>query len=375
MKSIAIILIALNAYIFITGKTYVYKALTIGYMRGHNSATIEDMAFFNTRLVKASEVREWPLALGYNQIALSDALQHKLIETNSIAFTVIQHDSLRYEAYWGIGSRKSKTNSFSISKSVVSILTGIAIDEGYLSGVDQNIIEVIPEFDRYGNHFNQEVTIEHLLTMSSGLDWHEDYYNPFGITAEAYFTKDLEPLMYSLDFCNKPGETFHYQSGSTQLLGIILERVTGMSLSEYASEKLWKPMGASDDAQWMLDDEDGLEKAYCCLNSNALDFARFGYLYLNKGQWHGKQIVDANYVNASLTPAATSHFGYSWWLYYTEYKYPVFCMRGINGQYVITIPALDLVAVRLGHKREEYLKKTTSDLDFYIKEIIKQFDT
>lgn len=374
LKVVAFLLIALNAYILISGKTYVYKAFVIGYMRGHNSATIEDVQFFDTRTIEASQAQPWPIAANYNTQELSTDMRKRLEANKSIAFTVIQNDSLRYEEYWDIGSKTSKTNSFSMAKTVVSILTGIAIDEGYISNVNQKLIDIIPEYNRDGSHYNKEVTIKDLLTMSAGLDWQEDYFNPFGITAEAYFTKDLETLMYSLDFNEKPGVEFHYQSGSTQLLGVIIERLTGMSLSEYASEKLWKPMGATDHAVWMLDDKEGVEKAYCCINSNALDFARFGYLYLNKGNWYGKQLVDSTFVEASLIPDIENHYGYSWWLYYSEYKHPVFCMRGVNGQYVITIPTLDLVAVRLGHKREVYLENTTSDLDFYIKEIIKQYD-
>ena len=180
--------------------------------------------------------------------------------------------------------------------------------------------------------------------------------------------------MFGINFTEKPGEKWHYQSGSTQLMGIIVARATGKTLSEYASEKLWKPMAATDDAEWMVDDINGVEKAYCCFNSNALDFARFGQLFMDKGNWKGKQIVDSAYVETSLSPDLEDHYGYSWWLYDRQYKYPVFCMRGVSGQYVITIPALDLVAVRLGHKIEKYANNSATDLEFYIKEVIKQYD-
>ena len=95
---------------------------------------------------------------------------------------------------------------------------------------------------------------------------------------------------------------------------------------------------------------------------------------MDKGNWKGNQIVDSAYVEASLSPDLEDHYGYSWWLYDRQYKYPVFCMRGVSGQYVITIPELDLVAVRLGHKNEKYLNKSATDLEFYIKEVIKQYD-
>lgn len=374
LKTILFIVLIINVYILASGKTYVYKAVKIGYMRGHNTATIEDIQFFDTRLIETGKPDGWPEASDYNTKELSEKLRTKLEQTESIAFTVIQGDSVKYEEYWGIGSKTSRTNSFSMGKSIVSILIGIAIDEGYIESVDQKIIDFIPEYDRDGKHFNQDVTIKHLLTMSSGMDWHENYYNPFGVTAEAYFTKDLEELMYSINFTDKPGEKWRYLSGNTQLMGIIVARATGKSLNEYASEKLWIPMGATDEAEWMLDDNDGVEKAYCCFNSNALDFARFGQLFLDHGKWKGKQLVDSAYVAASLKGDLESHYGYSWWLYPTQYKYPVYNMRGVNGQYVIVIPALDLVAVRLGHKLERYQNNTATDLVLYIEEIIKQYD-
>ena len=180
--------------------------------------------------------------------------------------------------------------------------------------------------------------------------------------------------MLSIDFTEKPGEKWHYQSGSTQLMGLIIERSTGTSLSAYLSTKLWQPINATDQAEWMIDKQGGVEKAYCCINSNALDFARFGQLYLDKGNWNGVQLIDSSFVEASLSADLEAHYGYSWWLYETQYKYPVYTMRGVNGQYVIVVPALELVAVRLGHKREGYVNKSTLDLDFYTQQIISQYD-
>ncbi len=374
IKFLVFCFVLANAYIVISGKTYVYKAIKIGYLKGHNTATIEDYQYFDNRLVETTNPKQWPQAYDYNTREISDELRARLAQNKSVAFTVIQNDSIRYETYWGIGSRTSRTNSFSMAKSVVGMLIGVAIQEGYIESIDQKIIDFIPEYDRPGSHFNTQVTIKHLITMSSGMDWHEDYYNPFGVTAEAYFTKNLNDLMLSIDFTEKPGENWHYQSGSTQLMGLIIERATGQSLSEYLSLKLWQPMNATDDAEWMIDDQGGIEKAYCCLNSNALDFARFGQLYMDKGNWNGKQLIDSAFVNASLMGDLEAHYGYSWWLYENDYKYPTYTMRGVNGQYVIVIPALDLVAVRLGHKREPKLGACTTDLDFYIKEIIQQFD-
>ena len=373
-KLLVFCFVLLNVYIVVSGKTYVYKALKVGYLKGHNTATIEDYKYFENRIVEKGTGIQWPQASDYNKQEISPELRARLEKNKSIAFTVIQKDSILYETYWGIGSRTSRTNSFSMAKSVVAMLIGVAIQDGYIESIDQKITDFIPEYDRPGDHFNNEVTIKHLLTMSSGMDWNEDYYNPFGVTAEAYFTKNLNDLMLSIDFTEKPGEKWHYQSGSTQLMGLIIERSTGTSLSAYLSEKLWQPINATDQAEWMIDKQGGVEKAYCCINSNALDFARFGQLYLDKGNWNGVQLIDSSFVEASLSADIEAHYGYSWWLYETQYKYPVYTMRGVNGQYVIVVPALELVAVRLGHKREGYVNKSTLDLDFYTQQIISQYD-
>ena len=373
-KAVLLILICLNAFILVSGKTYLYKAIKIGYLQGNTSATIEDIDFFDTRIVESENGKQWPKGMDYNQKQLNTEFRSRLEKNKSIAFTVIQNDSIRYEEYWGIGSRTSRTNSFSAGKSIVSILIGIALEEGAIDSLNQKIIDFIPEYKNLKYPYNSVVTVEHLLSMNSGMDWDEGYINPVGITAEAYLTDQLEALMLEMNFTEEPGTKWNYQSGNTQILGMILERATEMTLSEYASEKLWKPLQATDDAEWMLDDQNGIEIAYCCFNSNALDFARFGHLYLNNGKWNDQQIVDSSYVTASLKAGLNQQYGYSWWLYNTEYKYPVFCMSGINGQYVINIPKLNLVAVRLGHKEEEKLNEQPKDLIFYIEKIIEQYD-
>src|SRR6202008_2786233 len=133
-----------------------------------------------------------------------------------------------------------------------------------------------------------------------------------------------------------PGVRFEYSSGNTQLLQLVLQNATGKTLSEYCSEKLWKPIGAEVPAYWSLDHINGVEKAYCCVYSDARDFARIGKLYLNKGKWDSTQVVPQAYVEASIVPAdligkdgnKISHYGYSWWLM-PEYKgHNIFYARG-----------------------------------------------
>jgi CubicO group peptidase (beta-lactamase class C family) len=155
-----------------------------------------------------------------------------------------------------------------------------------------------------------------------------------------------------------PGTIFSYKSGEAQLLAMTLEKAVGEHLSDYASEKLWQPIGAEHPAYWSLDHKNGEEKAYCCFNSNARDFARLGELYLHGGNWKGKQIVDSAYVRQSVEPNKLSdedgntvdYYGYLWWL--LPYKgHRIFYAQGLLGQYVIVIPDKNLIVVRLGSKR------------------------
>ena len=160
----------------------------------------------------------------------------------------------------------------------------------------------------------------------------------------------------------EPGVNFIYQSGVTQLLALIVEKATGENISSYVSRKLWTPINAEEDALWSLDKKGGIEKAYCCFNSNARDFARFGQLILNKGSWNGKQLISEYYLKEATTPDSSLLFkeyneknlcyGFQFWhLTYQEMDIPY--MRGILGQYVFVIPALNAVVVRLGHKRSD----------------------
>jgi len=154
-------------------------------------------------------------------------------------------------------------------------------------------------------------------------------------------------------------------------------------VGEYAQEKLWQPMGMENDALWSLDKPKGTEKAYCCLNSNARDFARIGKLFLNQGNWNGTQIVDSSYVKASLTPASlldpdennrtVDFYGFQWWLIPVSNNVSIFYARGILGQYVIVIPEKQLIIVRLGNKRGAKEGEHYEDLFTYIEEVCKSF--
>ncbi|MCW3120170.1 MAG: beta-lactamase, partial [Chitinophagaceae bacterium] len=268
----------------------------------------------------------------------------------------IKNDSLLYENYWDGYNDSSLSNSFSVAKSITSLLIGIAIKEGKIKSVGDAVGNYLPEFKE---GLGAKLTIRDLLTMSSGSNWDESYANPLSVTTEAYYGSDLYKTATGIKIIREPGTLHSYKSGDTGLLGLILEKATGKSLSEYASGKLWKPLGAEHPALWSTDREKGNEKAYCCFNTNARDFARIGQLMLDSGKWNGSAIIDSAYYQQSIsacnipdeTGKPCNYYGYQWWIR-PAYE-GVFYARGILGQYVIVIPSKKTIIVRLGKKRSD----------------------
>lgn len=366
--SLVVIVVLISITAKLTGNDYLLKGLWASYLHGANSATIDDARFFDTHLIAADEQpSEWPVHVDYNQVPLSDSLQNMLSKTKSVAFLVVQNDSILSEHYWDGYSDSSQSNSFSMAKSITTMLAQIAIQKGIFTGWNQRVMTILPELP--GAHAN-ELELWHLSTMSSGLEWDEQYKDPFSVTAKAYYGKDVRGLMKTLPIVSKPGKEYIYQSGSTQLLGLCLMQKTGKPLAELASEWLWKPLQAEHDAKWHTD-EAGTELAYCCFNSNARDFARFGKMMLHKGTWNGVQVLDTSFVALATKGALVPYYGYSFWLD-DSHGIPVFYQRGILGQYIISIPAYNTVVVRLGHQRIPPTDNPHSD-DFHtiVEEVLK----
>ncbi|AKD02434.1 serine hydrolase [Pontibacter korlensis] len=353
----------LAAWIHMADKNYVYKALV------YNFADIDDNIIFDQREIDAPATPQpWPLARMYNRIQLPQELEQLHQELESVAFLVVKDDSILYEQYWDGYSDESLSNSFSMAKSIVSMLIGVAIKEGKIQSVEQPVADFLPEF-KEGD--KAKIKIKHLLWMSSGLNWDESYSNPLSMTTEAYYGSNLKEIIDRLEALEEPGQKWIYKSGDTQVLAFVLQKATGKSLSKYAEEKLWKPLGAAQDAEWSIDQPDGVEKAYCCFFSNARDFARLGKLYLHNGVWDGDTIVPSAYVQASLTPNGLTKasdgekvdfYGYQWWLM-PDYKGPnIFYARGILGQYIVVMPEKNIVIVRLGKQRGERLGEHPSEV-------------
>ena len=378
LKWLFLVVIILNALIIFPGKTYLYKAVANTYLKGRGGPTISEYTIFSNREVKASPTpQEWPLSTRYNKKTISENNIHEFEKYETIAYLIVKNDSIIYEQYWDGYNENSITNSFSMAKTFVSMLVGIAIEEGKIKSMDDPVANYLPD---YSSEDGKKLTIKHLLTMSSGINFDENYKNPLAYPAYAYYGTDLKELTYKYKITEEPGKVFKYLSGNTELLALTLEKAVGKPISEYASEKLWIPMGAKNTAYWSLDHENGMEKAYCCFNSNARDFSRFGQLYLKNGNWKGKQLVPEQYVKNSIKPAdlltvkgkKNKIYGYSWWL--VDYKnHNLFYARGIAGQYIFVIPDMNMVVVRLGKKRDMDYEDHPDDIFIYLDAALEMF--
>ncbi len=342
------LIVIFSGYVFISGKTYLFKAVL------YNFADIDDYKIFTNDTVAAGTAQPWTPSSAYNKAGIPDSLSSLLDELQSVALVVIKDGELLQEHYWDGYGDASFSNSFSVAKSITSLLIGAAIKEGKIRCVDQPVGDFLPE---YKDVLAARLTIRHLLTMSSGSDWDESYANPLSVTTEAYYGSNLYKTATSAKIIKEPGTYHAYKSGDTELLGLIVEKATGKSLAAYAAEKLWQPLGAEQPALWSTDKKGGHAKAYCCFNTNARDFARIGQLMLDSGRWKGAEIIDSAYYTQSIAPCMITdeselpcnYYGYQWWLYPGEEG--VFYARGILGQYIIIIPSKKTVIVRLGHKR------------------------
>ena len=272
-----------------------------------------------------------------------------LDRTGTTAFLVLRADDLLIERYLGSGSRRAVETSFSVAKSLLSTLVGIAIERGDVGGLDDPVVEYLPELADRDPRFAR-ITLRHLITMSSGLRY-EEQGMPWSDDATTYYAPDLRAAALSADVAGPPGERWHYDNYNPLLLGLVLERATGMPLADYTSEVLWQPLGAEADASWSADsDLSGFPKMESGFNARAVDFARFGYLFAHEGRVGDRQVISADWV-AEATARDTStdpaeHYQYWWWL---DLERPGrFYAHGNLGQFVYVDPDADVVVVRMG---------------------------
>lgn len=294
------------------------------------------------------------------------AVQEMLDTTHSKAFVVLRDGELVHEWYADGVTDADRLSSWSVAKSVVSLLVGQAIAAGDFTE-DDLLVDLVPSLKGSGTEFD-EVTVRQLLDMTSGIAVAENYkeYWPFTGTARLFLSEDLPGYLAdhrTVDYA--PGSRGDYRSVNTQLLGMILTETSGKPLSQLLTEQVWGPMGAEADATWNLDDEDGIEKGFCCLNATARDFARIGQLVADGGQVDGTQVVPEAWLERIATPAEheVSTWGYSaqWWQ--PEGADGDFTALGIYGQYIYVNPVTHTVIVKLSdHGTEQDEQETFTAL-------------
>ncbi|WP_100610418.1 serine hydrolase domain-containing protein [Confluentibacter lentus] len=370
LKWLLISIVIIVALLYISGYGYIIRGARIVYFTGHTTAFIDDYPYFeNDTIKKGNNPNPWPIHKNYNSVKETEKLSKVNKDWGTVAYVIIKNDSVWFENYYDGFNETSKTNSFSMAKSITTSLLGKAIMEGHIKSLEQPISDFYPEYK------NTKTTVGDLASMASGLDWVENYTGPFSVTARANYAADLEKTILNQKIVKTPGKSFEYLSGNTQLLGMIIQKATGKTLSNYLSESFWKPLGATENALWELDDDENrLAKAFCCISSNAKDFARFGKLYKDYGKWNGKQLLDSAFVVKSVTPRfkESPQYGYGWWMKDVGDKH-FFMMRGHLGQYVIVEPNDNVIIVRLGHRKspDSGVGQFSDDITVYIEEAYK----
>ncbi len=235
------------------------------------------------------------------------------------AVIVIANDTIVYEKYYGGWDRTSQSNIFSVTKTVTAMLCGIALKEGCIKRLADPVTDYIPELKTKDPLFDS-LKIEHLLDMTAGLKFDENYsWNPFSKMARLYMGNNAMRVVKGMKFSHTPGERYHYDSMTTAILGIVIERATGMPYAQYLSEKVWQRLGMERDASVSLDSKrHRVAKSYGGLSTNVRDLAKIGRLFMDGGSWNGRQIVDSAFVARSLSTHKSGKtnkntYSYSWY--------------------------------------------------------------
>jgi CubicO group peptidase (beta-lactamase class C family) len=376
----AIIIVSTVIIIYVSGNGYVFKAVQKTILKGYRTTNIDDYVDFDNNVISAGTPQYWALHPQYGQIRLTDTLRKELEDFETIGFAIVKDGQLLYEEYWDNYSSESYTNSFSMAKSITTMLLGKAIEQKYIKGLNQPVTDFLPEFK--DDSLARLSVVGDLSAMTSGYNWTEEYYSPFSPMTEAYFGNNIEKQILKRNFNHVPGGHFKYSSADTQLLAIVLKRATGKSLAHYLSEEFWQPMGMEHDALWSTDG--GIEKSFCCVHSNVRDFAKLGQLLLQKGNWKGLQLLDSTFVERMITPnykafesGEPPKYGYSIWI--DEIHTPAFYgMMGHLGQRIMVVPGENLVIVRLGKSKDtQHASKGHLDADtyYFVDEVVKIVNT
>jgi CubicO group peptidase (beta-lactamase class C family) len=308
--------------------------------RDHNFPAMERQ--FPGTIAKASR-RPLPLRLG-KPLKL-DGIDSFMAANNTAGLIVIQDGRVRFERYGRGYSRAGRYTSFSVAKSLTSTLAGAAIKDGFIKSVDDPVTRYIPEL---ASSAYDGVSVRQVLTMTSGVKWNEDYTDPNSDVARMYakpVPAGVDPTVAYLRTLPReapPGTKWVYKTGETNLVGVLVAKVTGKRLTDYAEEKIWRQFGMEQDLFWMVD-QSGQNIGGCCLSASLRDYARIGLLALGGG----KGIVPANWFADATRPwsdvgsGSGRGYGYQWWINADG----TFQAQGIFGQLIHIDPKRRAVIV------------------------------
>ena len=273
----------------------------------------------------------------------------ELLVTQSVAgLLVVKDGTIIYEKYRLGNDENTRWISFSVAKSVVSMLIGAAIQDGYIYSVNDKVTDYLP---RLRDSSYDDSSIGNLLQMASGVEWNEDYADPESDVATAsWATTDLYEFLRDKPRTARPGTTFNYNTAETNLAGTLLRSAIGNNLSTYLSEKIWKPFGMESDASWQLTEPGGGEFGGCCINATLRDYGRIGLFALGNGKLaDGTEVLPRDWMDASTVSSdGYDGYGYFWWLYGPD----VYQAIGIFGQ-GIYINRAENVVIALHSARDD----------------------
>ena len=323
---------------------YLIKGVKGAYFDGHTSAHIYDRKHFSQREIPS--LNPQPFQYAEEKWSLNTQTREALEGFDTRGLVVLKDHKVVLEEYWEDHNAQTISNSFSVAKSIITLLVQIAIQDGYIGSWDEPITQYIPEYK-----IPEGVsipTLRHFSTMTAGMQIKEDYKNPFSKTAKLYYHDDVAEVVLSTPPGKfEAGTEWEYQSACTQMLGIALTRAVSESISSYANRELFTKLGFETDATWHLDHEGGIELAFSSLNAATLDFAKIGQFALNHGRVGEFEVVDSTFLSMAVQGFKSPRYGHGYWIY-PETQGKIYGSRGMLGQIIMVVPEHNLVVARTG---------------------------
>jgi CubicO group peptidase (beta-lactamase class C family) len=389
MKFLGITLLSILALVFIilAGLSIKYSPRYIYRLARYNVADVYDYKFFPNRTIEGTHTAvSFPVSI--NEDYFESLFKDRVLasgfnsfnewaeKSRTTALIMIRRDTILYEKYFNGFSRDSYFHSQSVAKSFISLLIGFAIEDGYIQSVDDPMTDYLPELLNRESRFGK-ITIKNLLMMQSGLKYNEAYLPGVGIHAPwhdeavGYYHGNVRKLLLKkVEVGGEPGKDFQYCNYNTSYLGLIIERATGKSVSEYLEEKLWSRV-MEYDALFSTDSKkSGFEYVPSRLIARAVDYARFGQLFLHEGNWHGTQIIPEEWIRESTLEDTTvsrefypdwmgegcqrTYYKYQWWGHTNCDSTYQFFASGNLGQEIYILPDKDIVIVHCGNSLNHY---------------------